>query len=391
MATVAFHDVHKRFGSNQAVANLNLEIGDGEFLVMVGPSGCGKSTTLRMLAGLEQPTSGHITIGERVVNKLPPKARNVAVVFQNYALYPHLTVRDNLAFGMRIRHEPRDRIRKQVETIACQLELTSLLDRKPAALSGGERQRVAVGRALLRQPQVFLLDEPLSNLDATLRTYMRGELSRLHAQHGVTTFYVTHDQIEAMTLGDRIAVMRNGRLQQVAMPETLYDHPVNLFVAGFIGSPKMNFFPARLLGGAQRGRVEVLSMHIETNDFCFDGVEPNSTELLLGIRPEDVLWGRDCGNVSQPHASGTVETVEPVGSETYVTARVQDTRLVARFPPRSGVRVGDQVELVLRGEHIHLFKANTGLAVERRCPISCSETSESRSTTNSYVTWEAKP
>jgi ABC-type sugar transport system ATPase subunit len=348
-----------------AVNDLTLEIGDGEFLVVVGPSGCGKSTTLRMLAGLDRPTSGLISINERVVNLVPPKARDVAVVFQNYALYPHMTVRENLSFGMRIRHEPRARITHEVNEVASQLGLAALLDRKPAALSGGERQRVAVGRALLRRPQVFLMDEPLSNLDATLRVHMRGELSRLHARFGITTFYVTHDQIEAMTLGSRIAVMRGGCLQQVARPEALYDEPANMFVAGFIGAPKMNFLPARLVGSGGRPCLDILSLRLDAAAFRFDASQAATTRLVVGIRPEDVRWSRQRPDASWPRLRGAIEVIEPVGSETYVTVRVQEARLLARFPPRTALQLGEEVELGLDPARIHLFDANTERTLPR--------------------------
>jgi multiple sugar transport system ATP-binding protein len=365
MAAVRFRGVHKRFGLVSAVEELDLEIDDGEFLVVVGPSGCGKSTTLRMLAGLERPSNGLISIGDRVVNLVSPKSRDVAVVFQNYALYPHMTVYDNLSFGMRIRHEPREHIRRQVADVAQQLGLSALLDRKPAALSGGERQRVAVGRALLRRPQVFLMDEPLSNLDATLRVHMRGELSRLHARVGTTTFYVTHDQIEAMTLGDRIAVMRAGRLQQVASPETLYDEPVNMFVAGFIGAPRMNFLPARVTVTDGRPCLDVLSIRLDVTGVALDSASLRSERVVLGIRPEDVRWSREAPPPSWPRLRGVVEIIEPVGAETYVTVQVEYARLLARFPPRTGLRPGEQVELALDQTRIHVFDAETEQAVPR--------------------------
>jgi multiple sugar transport system ATP-binding protein len=364
MAAVRFRGVHKRFGLVPAVEELDLEIDDGEFLVVVGPSGCGKSTTLRMLAGLERPSSGLISIGDRVVNLVSPKSRDVAVVFQNYALYPHMTVYDNLSFGMRIRREPREHIRRQVSDVAQQLGLSALLDRRPAALSGGERQRVAVGRALLRRPQVFLMDEPLSNLDATLRVHMRGELSRLHARVGITTFYVTHDQIEAMTLGDRIAVMRAGRLQQVASPETLYDEPVNMFVAGFIGAPRMNFLPARAAVTHGRPCLDTLSIRLD-GGVPFDPAALRSERVVLGIRPEDVRWSREAPAGSWPRVHGVVEIIEPVGSETYVTVQVEHARLLARFPPRTGLRTGEQVELALDQTRVHVFDAETEQAVPR--------------------------
>src|SRR5437762_3410675 len=246
LSEVRFEGVHKIFGSETAVEDLNLRVNAGEFLVLVGPSGCGKTTTLRMLAGLERPSYGRILISDRLINNVSPRFRDVAMVFQSYALYPHMNVYDNLAFGMRARGAARADIAERVKETADVLGLGNLMRRRPSELSGGQRQRVALGRALIRQPKVFLMDEPLSNLDAGLRVQMRAELSRLHERFRVTTLYVTHDQVEAMTMGDRIAVMNSGRLQQVDAPETLYDHPANVFVAGFIGSPRMNFVPGRL-------------------------------------------------------------------------------------------------------------------------------------------------
>src|SRR5579871_1396486 len=249
MAKITMNGVYKLFGDVRAVDDVSLEVADGEFLVLVGPSGCGKTTSLRMIAGFERPTYGEIAIGDRVVNRVPPKDRNLAMVFQSYALYPHMTVGKNLSFGMRVRREPRAEINRRVREVAETLGLQELLARKPSQLSGGQRQRVALGRALLREPRAFLMDEPLSNLDAALRIQMRVELSRLHDRFGVTTVYVTHDQVEAMTMGDRIAVMNLGKLQQCDTPERLYERPANLFVAGFIGAPKMNLVAGRLASG----------------------------------------------------------------------------------------------------------------------------------------------
>src|SRR5438093_3033875 len=260
LSEVRFEGVHKIFGTKTAVEDLNLTVNAGEFLVLVGPSGCGKTTTLRMLAGLERPSYGRILIGDKLVNNVSPRFRDVAMVFQSYALYPHMNVYDNLAFGMRARGASKDLVVQRVKETADVLGLGKLLKRRPSELSGGQRQRVALGRALIRQPQVFLMDEPLSNLDAGLRVQMRAELSRLHQRFRVTTVYVTHDQVEAMTMGDRIAVMNNGRLQQVDAPETLYDNPANVFVAGFIGSPRMNFVPGRLASSDGVAAVEFLGI-----------------------------------------------------------------------------------------------------------------------------------
>src|SRR6187399_810624 len=279
MATVTFDHVNKVYGDFHAVHDLNLEIGDGEFMVLVGPSGCGKTTSLRMIAGLEEITDGELRIGDRVVNDVPPKDRDIAMVFQSYALYPHMTVRDNLAFGLKLRKVKKDEIDRRVNEAAETIQLQKLLDRKPKELSGGQRQRVALGRAIVREPAVFLMDEPLSNLDARLRVEMRAELARLHAELGVTTVYVTHDQVEAMTLGQRVAVMRDGRIQQVDAPQSLYRRPVNLFVAAFIGSPSMNLVEATVTGGA----VEFggLRIPLHANRHAPTG------EVIVGIRPED--------------------------------------------------------------------------------------------------------
>jgi multiple sugar transport system ATP-binding protein len=292
MAQIMLDQVDKIYaGGVKAVSELNLEIRDGEFMVLVGPSGCGKSTALRMIAGLEEISDGTIQIGERVVNELPPKDRDIAMVFQNYALYPHMTVEQNLAFGLRMRKMPKDEITRRVREAARMLGLDQYLSRKPAALSGGQRQRVAMGRAIVREPQAFLMDEPLSNLDAKLRVSMRASLAQLHERLNVTTVYVTHDQIEAMTLGDRVCVLRDGVLQQVDTPQNLFDHPVNLFVAGFIGSPAMNLVTARLNGGAGHATVsfagytlpipaEVVSAKAGIDRYF-------GRDVILGIRPSD--------------------------------------------------------------------------------------------------------
>jgi multiple sugar transport system ATP-binding protein len=356
MAEVRFEGVHKLFGMDTAVEDLNLYVTDGEFLVLVGPSGCGKTTSLRMLAGFERPTYGRIWIGDRVVDRVPPKSRDIAMVFQSYALFPHMTVRQNLAFGTKVRREPRAQSRARVAEIAELLDLTPFLDRRPAALSGGQRQRVALGRALIRRPEVFLMDEPLSNLDAALRVQMRSELGRLHERFKVTTIYVTHDQTEAMTMGDRIAVMSKGRLLQADTPDAIYEHPANLFVATFIGSPKMNVVPGRLWRDGTAPTVGALDAHVpiegrRLRDGAADG------DVLVGIRPEDLVWNRAPGGL---HVKATVELVEPMGHEAYVTARSGEEELVARFPPRSGVSVHEEVELGFDPARIHIFDPKTG-------------------------------
>jgi multiple sugar transport system ATP-binding protein len=356
LAEVRFEGVHKLFGSEPAVEDLNLHVADGEFLVLVGPSGCGKTTSLRMLAGFERPTYGRIWIDDRVVNKIPPKARDIAMVFQSYALFPHMTVRQNLAFGTKVRREPRVEARQRVAQIAEQLGLTPFLDRKPAVLSGGQRQRVALGRALIRRPKVFLMDEPLSNLDASLRVQMRSELGRLHERFKVTTIYVTHDQTEAMTMGDRIAVMSEGRLLQADTPDAIYENPANLFVATFIGSPKMNIVPARLTNDGSTAVVEVLGTKVSL-DARRLLAKVSQEDVLAGIRPEDLTWSPRPGG---QHIRAMVELVEPMGYEAYVTARAGDAELVARFPPRSGVSVRQTVELGFDPDRLHLFDLQSG-------------------------------
>jgi multiple sugar transport system ATP-binding protein len=356
LAEVRFEGVHKLFGNDSAVEDLNLHVVDGEFLVLVGPSGCGKTTSLRMLAGFERPTYGRIWIDGRVVDRIPPKARDIAMVFQNYALFPHMTVRQNLAFGTKVRREPRTEARKRVAEIAELLGLTPFLDRKPAVLSGGQRQRVALGRALIRRPKVFLMDEPLSNLDASLRVQMRSELGRLHERFKVTTIYVTHDQTEAMTMGHRIAVMSEGRLLQADTPDTIYENPANLFVATFIGSPKMNIVPGRLTSDDGRPAVSVLGMRVSLEP---RRVLPSASrgDVLVGIRPEDLTWRRGPGGDA---VRASVELVEPMGHEAYVTARSGDADLIARFPPRSGIAVQETVELGFDADRLHVFDAGTG-------------------------------
>src|SRR5438067_382841 len=331
LAEVRYEGVYKLFGSDPVVEDLNLHVADGEFLVLVGPSGCGKTTTLRMLAGFERPSYGRIWIDDRMVNRVPPKARDIAMVFQSYALFPHMNVRQNLAFGMKVRREPKAEARRRVAEVAELLGLTPFLNRRPAALSGGQRQRVALGRALIRRPKVFLMDEPLSNLDAALRVQMRSELGHLHERFRVTTVHVTHDQVEAMTMGDRIAVMSEGRLQQVDTPDTIYENPATLFVAKFIGSPKMNIIPAQLTAAGGAPAVGLLGMTVPVNP---GRLVPSAGpgEVLAGIRPEDLTWNRFGGG---EHMFGaTVDLVEPMGPEVYVTVKAGESELISRFPPR---------------------------------------------------------
>jgi len=362
MANVQLDSLRKVYpdGDFVAVAGATFEVADGELLVLVGPSGCGKSTLLRMLAGLESITSGTLRIGGRVVNDVAPKERDIAMVFQSYALYPHMTVSENLAFGLKLRGHDRATIAARVDEAAKILELDQLLDRRPAALSGGQRQRVALGRALVRQPQVFLLDEPLSNLDAKLRMSMRVEIARLHRRLGATMVYVTHDQIEAMTLGQRIVVLKDGEIQQIDTPMALYDRPANLFVAGFLGSPAMNLLPGRL---AQDG-----GLYLDLGDglhLPLDGHGPpaewNGRDLVLGIRPEHLLRAGTGDRAFAP----VVEVVEPVGHEVFVNLRFGPHVLIARLPPGDLPVPGETLPLCLAPGRTHAFDPGSGLALAR--------------------------
>jgi multiple sugar transport system ATP-binding protein len=352
MASVTFDHVFKRYGEEVvAVNDLNLEVNDGEFLVLVGPSGCGKTTALRCVAGLEEVSDGRLLIGERVVNDVAPKDRDIAMVFQSYALYPHMSVYDNLAFGLKLRKTPKDAIDKRVQEAAALLGLERFLDRKPKALSGGQRQRVALGRAIVREPQVFLMDEPLSNLDAKLRVQTRAEIARLHQRLGTTTIYVTHDQVEAMTMGDRIAVMRDGLLQQVGTPQDLYDHPVNIFVAGFIGSPAMNFASTKVRGDKLTiGGVELTLVGEPAKAAA---QRPDGSDLLIGFRPEhlDVADGGDQA-VKFP---AKVDVVEYLGNEELIHAQTEGNEIVALIPSDRKVRVNDTVQFMIPIEKLHIF------------------------------------
>jgi multiple sugar transport system ATP-binding protein len=359
VARIVLEGVTKRFKDSVAVDSLDLEVEDGEFLVIVGPSGCGKTTTLRMLAGFDTPTSGSVVIGGRRVNDVPPKDRNLAMVFQNYALFPHMTVEKNLAFGMKIRHEAKASIRPQIAEITEMLGIEPLLGRKPAELSGGERQRVALGRALLRKPQAFLLDEPLSNLDAALRTQMRTELRRIHRQFPVTTIYVTHDQVEAMTMADRVALMHEGSLQQIATPEALYEEPGSAFVAGFIGSPKINLVPGRVHRDGTGVTVSCMSCEIPVNGSAGAALRGSAADsLLVGFRPEEIRLAS--GGSGLPVVTGIVEVIEPLGPETHVAVRVGDETLTCKFPARSGLTVGSAISLELDVAQMKLFDADSG-------------------------------
>jgi len=353
MASVTFDHVSKSFGEDvRAVDDLDLEIADGEFMVLVGPSGCGKTTALRCLAGLEEISEGTLSIGTRVVNGVPSKDRNIAMVFQSYALYPHMTVFDNLAFGLKLQKAPKSEIRRRVDEAAKVLDIEHLLDRKPRALSGGQRQRVALGRAIVREPDVFLMDEPLSNLDAKLRVQTRAEILRLQRRLGTTTVYVTHDQIEAMTMGDRIAVMRAGVLQQVGTPQVLYERPRNLFVAAFIGSPAMNFATVHADGSA----VLLGDRKLELADGAAKSIagRPSGSSVVMGFRPEHMHLAHDDapGAITIP---ATVDVVEYLGNEELIHARVEGSEIVALSEPHPSLKPGEQVEFAVPIEKLHLF------------------------------------
>ncbi|MGH2450893.1 MAG: ABC transporter ATP-binding protein [Candidatus Limnocylindria bacterium] len=351
MASVTYDRVSKQFGSHDfAVKDLSLEVRDGEFLVLVGPSGCGKSTALRMLAGLERQSSGDIRIADRVVNDVPPKDRDIAMVFQNYALYPHMSVYDNIAFGLKLRGTPREEIDGRVREVGRILDIGHLLERRPKELSGGQRQRVAVGRAIARHPAVFLMDEPLSNLDAKLRIQTRAELQKIHRDIGRTTIYVTHDQVEAMTMGDRIAVMRLGILQQLATPEDLHDRPANLFVAGFIGSPSMNFFPATVQGtpGEPVADAGLFRAPVPAK------VAPGS-ELIIGVRPEDLVDLSTVPQDGQLAIDARVDVAEYLGNEFQLHLTADEKTFVARVPTSTRAQVGAPIRVGFDLAKMHVF------------------------------------
>ncbi|MEO1569498.1 MAG: sn-glycerol-3-phosphate ABC transporter ATP-binding protein UgpC [Pseudomonadota bacterium] len=352
MARVEIDKVRKAFGETQVIHGVDIDIEDGEFAVLVGPSGCGKSTLLRMIAGLESISGGEVRIAERVVNQVPAKERDIAMVFQNYALYPHMTVFENMAFSLRLRKSPKTEIEKRVSEAAEILGLSPLLDRFPRQLSGGQRQRVAMGRAIVRDPQVFLFDEPLSNLDAKLRVAMRTEIKALHQRVGGTTIYVTHDQIEAMTMADKIVVMQGGNVEQIGAPLELYDAPDNLFVAGFIGSPAMNFLKGRI---ALNGRAAFVSDSGERIELPSGAGVDDGRRVVLGIRPEHLsLVDQDAGIAAE------VVVTEPTGSEVQVVARHGADDVIAVFRERFQPHPGTTLRLVPDPEKIHLFDADTG-------------------------------
>jgi multiple sugar transport system ATP-binding protein len=363
MATVTFDHVTKKYGDVTAVHDFNLEIGDGEFMVLVGPSGCGKTTNLRMIAGLEEITSGTLRIGDRVVNDVPPKDRDIAMVFQSYALYPHMSVRENLAFGLKLRKVPKADIERRVKEAADTIQLQKLLDRKPKELSGGQRQRVALGRAIVREPAVFLMDEPLSNLDAKLRVQTRAEIARLHQRLQTTTIYVTHDQVEAMTMGQRITVMSEGLLQQVGTPQQLYDTPVNRFVAGFIGSPAMNFVDVGMSSSdgnpTLKAEGEAITIPLPPRFREAVGVT-DGRKLVAGFRPEHMEISNGNGSTSGARIRANAEVVEYLGNEELLHVNAGGRDVVAIVGSEHHVRSGDVIDFTVPLEKLHLFDADGG-------------------------------
>ncbi len=362
MATVTFEHVTKKYGEVLAVNDLDLAIVDGEFMVLVGPSGCGKTTSLRMIAGLEEITTGTLRIGDKVVNDVAPKDRDIAMVFQSYALYPHMTVYDNLAFGLKLRKVPKAEIDKRVQAAAATIDLGKLLQRKPKELSGGQRQRVALGRAIVREPAVFLMDEPLSNLDAKLRVQTRAEIARLHQRLGTTMVYVTHDQIEAMTMGTRIAVMSDGLLQQVGSPQVLYETPVNRFVAGFIGSPAMNFFDVTVNGSGDGATLEGNEISLPLPPRLRDAVGPTSgRKLVAGIRPEHLELGATGERAGSFQA--VADVVEYLGNDQLLHVTAGERDLVAVVGAEHRIQPGDVLELKVPLSKLHLFDVESGASL----------------------------
>jgi len=371
VASVTYKNVHKSFANTIVIKNMNLDIADKEFLVFVGPSGCGKSTSLRMLAGLEEVTSGEIYIGDRMVNNVAPKDRDVAMVFQSYALYPHMTVYDNMAFGLRLRKTPKHEIDRRVNEAARSLGLideakgVNLLDRRPRQLSGGQRQRVAVGRAIVREPAVFLLDEPLSNLDAKLRVQSRAEISKLHQRLETTFIYVTHDQVEAMTMGTRICVLNEGDIQQVDTPQNLYNNPYNVFVAGFIGSPSMNFFDATLKPDGDNLIVDAGAFKLTIDPRHAAPYRSHSgRDVILGVRPEDIHdFTYQPTGITPAKVEASIDVVEQMGNEIVVYLNEGGSSFIARMDPRTQAHVGGRMPVAFNIDNIHLFDANTKLSL----------------------------
>ena len=369
MASLSLKNVCKGYPNGfEAVKDFNLDVADKEFIIFVGPSGCGKSTTLRMIAGLEEISSGDLIIDGKVMNDVEPKDRDIAMVFQNYALYPHMTVFDNMAFGLKLRKVPKDEIKAKVEEAARILDLEKLLDRKPKALSGGQRQRVAMGRAIVRNPKVFLMDEPLSNLDAKLRVQMRIEISKIHQRLGATIIYVTHDQTEAMTLGDRIVIMKDGIIQQVGTPQEVFDHPANIFVAGFIGMPQMNMFDAKLVEQSGKYRVELGGVSIILSEEKQAALAKNnvkSQEITLGIRPEHIALAQP----GKDAITGKVDVSEMMGSaiHLHVNACGRDTIIIVQTMDLTGgedLSIGSEISFAFGGNAVHVFNKETGENLE---------------------------
>ncbi len=367
MASLSLKNIWKKYENGfEAVKDFNLDIGDKEFIIFVGPSGCGKSTTLRMIAGLEEITSGELYIDDKLMNDVEPKDRDIAMVFQNYALYPHMTVFENMAFGLKLRKFPKEEIKQKVQEAARILDLETLLDRKPAALSGGQRQRVAMGRAIVRNPKVFLMDEPLSNLDAKLRVQMRTEISKLHQRLGNTIIYVTHDQTEAMTLGTRIVVMKDGLIQQVDTPKNLYDHPNNLFVAGFIGSPQMNFVVCDVIEKFDGIYLVFDNNVLHLEDHRAQSLRDNGyvgKRVMMGIRPENLHDVDYSLKKYKDVIKAKVQVYELVGAEVYLYFECNSTNMTARVDPNTKARVGDEVDLYLDCDSMHLFDIETEQAI----------------------------
>jgi len=363
MAEVSLRKVVKRYDDVEAVRGIDLDIADHEFVVLVGPSGCGKSTTLRMIAGLEEITDGDIAIGGDVVNDVPPKDRDIAMVFQNYALYPHMTVAENMSFALRLQRYPKAEIKSRVEEAARMLDISDLIDRKPKQLSGGQRQRVAMGRAIVRHPKVFLFDEPLSNLDAKLRVQMRIEIKKVHQKVRTTTVYVTHDQVEAMTLADRVVVMNRGRIEQIGTPNELYHYPATRFVAGFIGSPAMNFVPCRLEEAAGKLNLRLtdrLAFPVPAARAArYRNVPPNE-KLLLGIRPEHLAEANAHGEPGVEPFETVLDVTEPMGMETLVYFTLEGTQMCGRVSPAAGAREGAPLRLAVDLNNMHLLNEGTG-------------------------------
>lgn len=364
MASLSFKHIYKKYpGGVTAVSDFTLDVKDKEFIIFVGPSGCGKTTTLRMIAGLEEITEGELFIGDKLVNDIAPKDRDIAMVFQNYALYPHMTVFDNMAFGLKLRKTPKEEIKRRVEEAARILDITHLLDRRPKALSGGQKQRVALGRAIVREPKVFLLDEPLSNLDAKLRAAMRTELTKIHKRLGTTFVYVTHDQVEAMTMATRIVVMKDGFIQQVATPQDLYDYPVNKFVAGFIGTPQMNFIECKLVSQngdvfLTFGKAKIKLPAEKANDPVLK--DYIGKEVIMGIRPESLHdEAHQIANMPDSVIDAYVDVTELMGSEIYLYATSEEQVFTARVSARSTARAGDTIKLAIDPKRIHIFDKDT--------------------------------